>query len=300
MFILILIICHVLDIVSMYGKEVKILGLETCPIFQKTIEGKKRTLAVAGMFNTGTNLLTQLLVTNCYIKDKVKAYGWDYHGIRIQVPWGKHSPSYFRLQHKARKGANGVDHEVVLPAVMIKDPYTWMGSLCRHHYAALWKHTNKHCPNLVANNDDSFVNNGQIIPAIVKYTPTNVTTHTSIAAIWNDWNNNYVHYTNTREDDTFPRLMIRFEDILFRTKETVTQVCNCAGGALYNEQKFKYITDSAKGSQIAHQGAQGLLQAILFYGNITNRKHGFTKEDLDYAAIALDKELMDIFSYSII
>ena len=285
------------DITATYGSDVKIHGLETCQEFRDTVPGKERMLGVAGMFNTGTNLLTQLLLNNCYIEDKVKEYGPKYHGIRVQVPWGKHSPPYFRLNHQAKKGANGVNHEYVLPAVMIKDPYTWMGSLCRHHYAALWKHTTLHCPNLVANENDKLTQNGKVVPAIIKYSPTNITTHESIAGIWNDWNNDYMHYHNTQP---FPRLIIRFEDVLFQTEKTVTQICQCAGGKVYDQNKFYYIEKSAKDGQDAHKGAQGLLQAIMFYGNVTNRLLGFDEGDLKYARRYLDQELMDVFSYNVI
>lgn len=37
----------------------------------------ERMLGAAGMFSTGTNLLTQLLKRNCYIPERAERYGLD-------------------------------------------------------------------------------------------------------------------------------------------------------------------------------------------------------------------------------
>ena len=110
---------------------------------------------MAGLFNTGTNFLMKLLRMNCdfpdacpaqpHIKvDKDNPYEAE---IRImaemqlarrnncspfllQVPWGKHNPVDWRGQHAAQ-GLEGVDVDGVLPVVVVKDPFTWMRSMCR-------------------------------------------------------------------------------------------------------------------------------------------------------------------------
>eukprot|EP00592_Proboscia_alata_P026518 CAMPEP_0194439718 /NCGR_PEP_ID=MMETSP0176-20130528/112192_1 /TAXON_ID=216777 /ORGANISM="Proboscia alata, Strain PI-D3" /LENGTH=65 /DNA_ID=CAMNT_0039263233 /DNA_START=8 /DNA_END=201 /DNA_ORIENTATION=- len=51
-------------------------------------------------------------------------------GMLWQVPWGKHSPVWYRTRHAAPTGKN-VNQTAVLPVVMIKDPLGWMGSMCR-------------------------------------------------------------------------------------------------------------------------------------------------------------------------
>ena len=48
----------------------------------------------------------------------------------LQVPWGKHNPVDWRGQHAAQ-GLEGVDVDGVLPVVVVKDPFTWMRSMCR-------------------------------------------------------------------------------------------------------------------------------------------------------------------------
>merc|ERR1712032_1453311 len=132
---------------------------------------------------------------------------------------------------------------------MIKDAYTWMGSLCRHRYSALWFHTEKHCPNLIANSYDNKPS-GQIIPFTIGYSKMTYK-YMSMVQAWNNW---YKDVLQT----SFPRLIIRFEDLLFRTEETTRKVCECAGGKFY-DKPFKYVEDSAKGPQRAHVGANGRL-----------------------------------------
>ena len=141
----------------MYGgpaTKPKTLGLDRCAAF-RSAQGPRGRPAVAGLFNTGTNFLMKLLRLNCdfpdacpaqpHIKvDKDNPYEAE---IRImaemqlarrnncspfllQVPWGKHNPVDWRGQHAAQ-GLEGVDVDGVLPVVVVKDPFTWMRSMCR-------------------------------------------------------------------------------------------------------------------------------------------------------------------------
>ena len=49
--------------------------------------------------------------------------------------------------------------------------------------------------------------------------------YTSIVDMWREWNQAYV-------DVDFPRLMVRYEDLLFNSQETTREVCECAGGTM--------------------------------------------------------------------
>ena len=88
------------DIVSMYGDKPVIHGLETCEAYRDTVKPEKRMLGPAGMFNTGTNLLFELMKVNCDIKEARYAPSVDpsiplryreprRNGMRWQAPWGK-------------------------------------------------------------------------------------------------------------------------------------------------------------------------------------------------------------------
>lgn len=234
--------------------------------------------------------MAQYLENNCYLPAKKEKYGKD--GMRWQVPWGKHSPVTWRLKHVAEMGGKGVNQTSVLPVVTIKDPYTWMSSMCRHSYSANWRHVEEHCPNLVANEIDQakWHNIPDVIPVSVRYSPDNVTHHESLLGLWND-------YYSGWQRAKFPRLIVRFEDMLFRTEEVVTKVCHCAGGKV-KEGSFKFVVDSAKQGK-AHTGSSGLIKSIIRYGNSTRRTDYYAKEDLEYVEKKWNQDLGEAYSYKL-
>ena len=187
--------------------------------------------------------MTQLLERNCYIPERVEKLGKQSPGMRRQVPWGKHSPASWRFKHKAAEAGDLKHQEYVLPAVVIKDPYTWMTSMCRHSYNANWIHVSDHCPNLIANEDDvkkfsKIMSVGDIVPVNVRYNNENITHHKSLANLWNDY------YLEWYIEAKFPRLIVRFEDLLFRAEHVIGKVCYCAGGKI--KDSFEYLAETAK------------------------------------------------------
>ena len=79
------------DIVGMYGDHPIISGLETCEAYREKVKPEDRMTGPAGMFNTGTNLLRELLTRNCDIKEaRLKPEREPKHnGMRGQVPVSK-------------------------------------------------------------------------------------------------------------------------------------------------------------------------------------------------------------------
>lgn len=291
------------ELISLYGSELKIIGLETCQTFRDVIPQKNRFVGPAGMFNTGTNLMASLLSANCHIP---KSTMRGNSGMRWQVPWGKHTPASWRLKHKAIVGGE-IEQKDVLPVVVIKDPYTWMLSMCRHAYAANWPHSDKHCPNLIPNEYDRGYNRNNIhdnkilehpINVNVRYNSTHKTSHDSLVGLWNDYYMAYYH-PDKKSPPSYPRLMVRYEDFLLSPHKTLKTICECAGGTINSPDKFKIVLDSAKGEQGAHKGASGLISAVNKSGDASIRKKGYTdSHDLEYAQQALEKELMDAFGYN--
>lgn len=288
------------DITSMYGPKPIIYGLDTCEQFQSTFKPEERFIGPAGIFNTGTNLLAELLKANCEIpgaapehpntRDKTAP------GMRFQVPWGKHNPvNSFRLHNVAiTEGKQRIDQTAVLPVVTTKDPYGWFGSMCRHQYAARWPHRG-HCPNLVLDDTerrmggkDNGIDGG--VPVTVGYGPTqrNMSHYDSLAGLWNEWYGDYFDITE------YPRLIVRFEDVMISPKEVVTKVCECGGGVIKGE--FKMVADAAK-KGAAHKGSSGLVSALTRYGDPKKRVDGMEKADLDYARQHLRDDLMEAFGY---
>jgi hypothetical protein len=322
----------------LYGTYPRIYGLEeeedSCRTFQTAVDPSEAFIAPAGTFNSGTNLLAELLIANCHLPARQKKYGPQNAGVRWQVNWGKHqSPTRFRMSNHSVTSTtttSTVKNENILPIVTIRNPYSWLESLCRHRYSAHWFHAPGHCPNLVANDVDyeylqygldgsyktdprfwslhhhdpwlvdnvmntaNFTHNMTVIPVYVRYN-LETTNHDSLVHMWNDWYREYI------EDADFPRLVVRFEDLLFFGKNVTETACKCAGGKLrWNDSRFVHISASAKKGTVhgPEHEKTGLVDALIRY----SQKHqsttkGMTKEDLEYAKQHLEPKYMEFFQY---
>lgn len=252
------------DITSMYGDKSVIHGLETCEHYRNTVKPADRTIGPAGLFNTGTNLMYKLLTDNCHIDGK----------ILYQAPWGKHSPASNRLKREAPSG-KGVNQTEFFPFMMVKDPFTWMNSQCRHGYGVtFWKseYDEEHCPNLIREN---VRDRDETVPLKLfsggKF-------HDTLLDAYNWW---YGVWEEERITKFFPHLAIRYEDLLFHGQEVSRIVCDCVGGNVITN--FHFESESAKGDSGPHEGSSGLVKALIQYGNPTTRMSGFSDRDVRYA-----------------
>ena len=116
--------------------------------------------------------------------------------------------------------------------------------MCRHHYTATWPHDeHRHCPNLIPDDQDRSEFRLRLIgqdtvPVKVNYKGADIIRHhESLVHFWNEWYKEYL-------DADFPRIIVRYEDLVFRPKETTKQVCECFGGTL--NERFQYVVDTAK------------------------------------------------------
>ena len=287
------------DVADLYGSAPVVLGLETCQQFQQTGDAAEHFVSTAGSFNTGTNLMAELLIANCHMPLHQQKYGARSRGVRWQVLWGKHTPvfdEHFRQTHRTYNDTTTLTANNIFPAVTVRDPFKWAASMCRHSYGAKWKRDDgddphqkqqqQHCPNLVEPS-----NNNNPVNVTVQYAQFEQQ-HDSLVGFWNDWYRDYVRAP-------FPRLIVRFEDVIFHPKLVTKTVCECAGGAMNEHQPFKYIVDSAKKGR-AH-GAEGqktsYVDALVKYGTEAGRYKGFAAADLEYARQHLDPDLMRLFGY---
>jgi hypothetical protein len=208
---------------------------------------------------------------------------------RSLCPWtwtlrGKHTPpgdEAFRETHKTSKDMNG-DVNNILPAVTIRDPVVWLHSMCRHEYTAKWDHSDiNHCP------DFSLPE----LTTLVTYSDFRKK-HKSILHLWNDYYQEYLKVS-------YPRLIVRFEDLLFHPEEVTRNVCECAGGSMRSDGKFQYIVDSAKKGDHAHGKIRtGYVDAIVKYGSATHRYQDYRfSADLEYIRDNVDKTLMGLMEY---
>lgn len=276
---------------ALYGKGPVVYGLDTCKKFRESVPAEDASVASAGIFNSGTNTLAMYMNANCVMPENKKE---KYGGMRWQVPWGKHMVA-------KRKWTNTVSNDrkvnktTVMPIVAIRDPYSWMQSMCRHPYAAKWHHSPKHCPNLVPDQRDMnlFPFLEDQIPVKIKY-PEESEHWDNLVHLWNDWYRQYY-------DADYPRLIVRFEDLLFNVKEMVQTVCECVGGVPRQEGQFAYVVDSGKfGKGHPEKGAKhtNMISAMAKYGSDKHRYTSLTDEDLTLAYENLDPELMMAFQYA--
>lgn len=274
------------SVVSMYGEKPVITGLETCAPYRKAVKAEDRMIGPAGMFNTGTNLLYELMKVNCDIKEARRKFREPKrNGMRWQVPWGKHNPpTTHRFKNIAKAWGKGIKQGDFFPVVLIKDPYTWMGSQCRHKYATFWGHDDEHCPNLVR-----WKITDALVPSEVRVKfALQMVMFNSLLDVWNKWYQEW-------EAQKFPHITTRFEDLLFHGEEVTRVACECVGGVFAKE--FQYVEDSAKKAVGVHTGANGLVKAMLHYGDPTKRLTGFTDRDRIYASKIVDNELMKKYGY---
>eukprot|EP00980_Cylindrotheca_fusiformis_P009702 scaffold2143_cov125-Cylindrotheca_fusiformis.AAC.4 len=282
------------EVTELYGDKPVIYGLDTCERFRTHSDPADHFVGTAGTFNSGTNLMAELLIANCHMPARMKKYGKVNRGVRWQVPWGKHTPpgdEEYRQTHKSQKDKN-VDANNIMPAVTIRDPLVWLQSMCRHHYAARWPDMDSkdHCPNFSSVAKQTTPNALQAYVLYAEMTKY----HDSLLYLWNDWYNEY-------QTAHFPHLFVRFEDLVFHPKEVTKQVCECAGGEMREDGKFIYIVDSAKKGIGAH-GSQsertGYVDAMIKYGSHKRRyDHYQYREDLEYIRDHVDPTLMELMQY---
>jgi hypothetical protein len=75
------------EVVDLYGSKPVIYGLEICEKFQAQSDPAEHFVSTAGTFNTGTNLMAELLIANCHMQKRMDKYGFVNRGVRWQVPW---------------------------------------------------------------------------------------------------------------------------------------------------------------------------------------------------------------------
>lgn len=73
------------QVAYLYGRDPVVLGLDTCETFQKSGDPAEHFVSTAGTFNTGTNLMAELLIANCHMPARMQKYGGDSRGVRWQV-----------------------------------------------------------------------------------------------------------------------------------------------------------------------------------------------------------------------
>jgi len=143
------------------------------------------------------------------------------------------------------------------------------------------------CPNLVRDDKpdetvEIFVNT-HASGRKLKYT------YKSLADMWTKWNREYL------ESDT-PRLIIRFEDMMYHLEEILQTIRDCVGPPVGRKDydPLRYEIGDAK----PHGNPTGFVDALPKQASDEKRHKGLNAKDRHYAHQALDAELMEIFHYN--
>lgn len=196
------------------------------------------------------------------------------------VPWGKHSIAE-RRDVQIVPGYEDYNKTRVLPAIMVRNPFDVLESMCRNSYSVHYEeNVNSTCPHLV------HPKTGDLLPVYVGLKKPRIK-HTSIIHYFNYWYQGYFH------DFHHPKLFIRLEDLTVHPRETVQAICECAGGTV--SDNFVYKLSSAK-EGMGHgkeSESNGLVEAWTRLG----RAVSFSPLDYEAVTTHVDQELMTAFRY---
>lgn len=136
----------------------------------------------------------------------------------------------------------------------------------------------------------------EYIPVHAKFANHLHIKYTSLAHLYNEWYNAYFNVTS------YPRLMVRLEDIIFRAEEVVPKICECYGGEWMNRKENvvhhnAHVANRNIGIDMSSP-TSGLLGSIIKYGNRTLRRRHYRRIQFVAAKEVLDPQLMEQFGYS--
>lgn len=273
-----------------------VAGRETCAKFRRSIPpGQQAYLGVAGLFNSGTNALLYYLRANLVLpvvaaqdnnnkNSTISTVDNTTHGgILTQVPWHKHWFSRLRANHTIALHRT-VPKEYVMPIVVIRDPLTWMQTMCRAPYLvesyvlvrgdepisqdqplSSVRRRLADCPSLTRGNP------AVQIPAMMSNMSWPTLLH-----LWKDWYNDYIRSNQ-------PYLMVRWEDLVFRPRDVVNVIRHCTG-AIWKESSFVHVVDQAKWEHVRELGPQSnWISAMIKHAHPPRRWRRLTAADWNLA-----------------
>lgn len=158
--------------------------------------------------------------------------------------------------------------------------------MCESPYNIKWPRVEGRCPNLVD------PRSGTGFGVQVQYTPF-FRHFPSLAHMWSFWHREYY-------EADFPRLMIRFEDLLLRPQVILEHIQECVQ-AEWTDDKVSFVTEAVKESEYfrKYKEQSGMVSGLVKYGQDNGRRtYSMQPQDIDFAEQALDAELMELFHYA--
>jgi len=290
-------LCQVLPtiqgIIDVHGSHGPIVyGLETCAAYQEKVQKLAQQHQqqnasniprpgprVGGLYHSGTNALVRTFENN--LPPLPRMSKWD---SPFELPWGKHVPAKYRLQNRFPKGNPDVQ-ELVLPVILIRNPFHWMSNMCKNGYDAKFNKIRIGCPRLI-------LDNNQTNPVVVRADQTGfrfTDNYESLADMWSEWYRQYL-------EADYPRLIIRYEDTILHAPEIlqVIRVCSGSESIHADPNTFVYHAKEARlwGGKGSLLGALSKLgEQDLYWQQVGGRDQEYLKQK------GLDGKLMQIFQY---
>jgi hypothetical protein len=174
-----------------------------------------------------------------------------------------------------------------LPLFVARDPFRWMQRVCHLPFNAKWTRGDEgRCPNFVpsaAERRDTRFSNMSTFHVDVIHGDSYKEGYPSLVDLWSSY------YRSYAEAD-FPRLIVRFEDLIFHAERVMELVSQCLGSPMNKTYEY-YLPD------------RGLLDGdrygrmLKLYATEEGRYSQLTLEDLLYQKYALSPALMDLLHY---
>ena len=135
--------------------------------------------------------------------------------------------------------STGIGERVEGSIHIITHAFSYSRSMCESPYQVHWQREEGHCPNLVHLNSNatdtvSLHDNG--IPVSIHWSPHYRRHYASLVHMWNDWYGEYYQAD-------YPRLIVRFEDLLANASIVLEHIQQCAG-ADWKHALMVYVTQS--------------------------------------------------------
>ena len=107
----------------------------------------------------------------------------------------------------------------------------------------------------------------------MRYQPDKPSYYDNLPDFWVRWHDEYVNTTH-------PRLVVRFEDLLFDSEKTISTVCACVGGKM--RPRFTQEEVVSKDKALGHNGpVNDRAKALRLYSSEKHRFDHYDRDDLE-------------------
>ena len=107
----------------------------------------------------------------------------------------------------------------------------------------------------------------------MRYQPDKPSYYDNLPDFWVRWHDEYVNTTH-------PRLVVRFEDLLFDSEKTISTVCACVGGKM--RPRFTQEEIVSKDKTLGHYGpVNDRAKALRLYSSEKHRFDHYDRDDLE-------------------